>query len=222
MSVKLLRRLLAKPRTSVYLGDNEALTKTMFGHKMIVDTRDLSLAAHLLMDHYWELWVTKAIMNILKKSMNIIEVGANFGYYSILMADKIGDNGKIFAFEANSRIIGLLNDNILMNGFDDRVKVENNAVTDKIGEIVLNISPKLYAWSSIVQRDIPTEQLRIKSLSLDTYFENFKAPIDFVKIDAEGSEPLIFNGMRKLIARNPDIQIVCEFNKPLLSAHEEP
>lgn len=222
--MKMLRELLVgKQETSIYLGDHKSLTKTIFGHKMIVDSRDRSLAPHLLIDGYWESWITKVIMNRVKKSMNVIEIGANFGYYSLIMADKVGEGGKIFAFEANPMIVELLNDNLLINGFSDRAKVENMAVTDKVGEVVLNIPYKFYGDSSIVQLEhVSTEKLHVRSMSLDTYFEKFTEPIDFIKIDAEGSEPLIFNGMKELISKNPHVQIVCEFCQESISASEEP
>ena len=66
-----------------------------------------------------------------------------------------------------------------------------------------------------------------KAKSLDAYFSRKKdgKKIDFIKIDAEGSEELIWNGMQKTLVSNPDCVVLMEFvawhysgnGKPFLS-----
>ena len=59
--------------------------------------------------------------------------------------------------------------------------------------------------------------ISVQGISLDDYFESlgyFK--VDAIKIDAEGSEPFIFKGMRKILELNSNIAIICEFNAGLI------
>jgi hypothetical protein len=58
----------------------------------------------------------------------------------------------------------------------------------------------------------------VDAISLDQYFSNKDIQIDFIKMDAEGSEPRIFEGMKNLIINNPNLTIICELNPPLISA----
>jgi hypothetical protein len=79
----------AAGRDMIYLGDYTALTRTIYGHKMYVDTRDVSLAPHLLLDGYWEQWITNIFRELVKPGMTVVDVGANFGYYSVLAASLV-------------------------------------------------------------------------------------------------------------------------------------
>jgi hypothetical protein len=58
----------------------------------------------------------------------------------------------------------------------------------------------------------------VGATSLEQYFNNKDIKIDLIKIDAEGSEPHIFEGMKNLIINNANLTIICEFNPVLISA----
>ncbi len=71
-------------RQSVYVGNNMVLTSTLCSQKLYVDTRDVSLSPHIIIDGYWESWVTRAIQRLVKPGMIVVEIGANIGYYTTL------------------------------------------------------------------------------------------------------------------------------------------
>ena len=119
----------ANNRIAVYVGDNLALTRTIYDHKIYVDTRDLALAPHILLDGYWEQWITNVFLSVVQPGMRVIEIGANMGWYSLLAAANIGPAGKLLSFEANPRMAEILRRNISINGFLDRAQVVNKAVS---------------------------------------------------------------------------------------------
>jgi FkbM family methyltransferase len=211
-------------RECVYLGNYRALTRTTFAHKMYLDTRDIILTPHLLLDGYWETWITKALLRELRSGMNIVEIGSNVGYYSLIISSKIGDTGRLFAFEANPDTYQILRDNIEINGFNTRVTAEKKAVIDKVEKIAFQKLTKNLSTSSIVeysklnQYSEELEIIKVDATSLDQYFNNKDIKIDLIKMDAEGSEPRIFEGMKNLIINNANLTIICEFNPPLISA----
>ena len=51
------------------------------------------------------------------------DVGANIGYISILLARSVGENGRVFAFEALPANLERLHHNISLNGMSSRVTV---------------------------------------------------------------------------------------------------
>lgn len=211
-------------RECIYLGDYKALSRTIFGHKIFVDTRDISLTPHILLDGYWEMWITNVFINLVEDGMNIVEIGTNVGYYSLIFASKVGESGKLFAFEANPQIFDMLHQTIEINGFLNRVELVNKAIMNSSGKISFNILKRHHGSGSIVKfsdehlersRD-EIEIIDIDTISLDEYFNNRDIKIDIIKIDAEGSEPYIFDGMKKLINGNHNIIIICEFNPALI------
>ena len=89
-ALEALCRARAQP---VYLGGNEALCRILGRYKLYVDTRDKGLCAHLLLDGYWEMGLTMHIARHVRAGMTAIDVGANFGYYTVLLGALVGEDG---------------------------------------------------------------------------------------------------------------------------------
>lgn len=104
-------------QTSVYLGDNLILTRVLGRFKMFVDTTDLSSACHLIADGYWEMGTTKFLESLLKPGMTVVDIGARFGYYSLIAAAAVGPDGRVHAIEADPRNFEILQKNVDINGF---------------------------------------------------------------------------------------------------------
>ena len=86
---------------SHYLGDHTALCVNKYGQKMFVDTRDTSLAPHLLVEGNWEDWITTAIMQHVPGA-HFIDVGANVGWYSLVAQHYKAKS--VMAFEPNPKL----------------------------------------------------------------------------------------------------------------------
>ena len=202
---------------AVYVGDYTALIKNRYGHKMYVDTRDLSVAPHLLMDGHWEPWITKLFLTLVKPGMNVVEVGSNIGYYSLLAASRIGNNGFIHCFEANPHICELLRRNLDINGFIPLSKCINKAVSDRQEKTKFRIQKNYLGGSFLCfsqahkQPGEDVEIINIESTSLDEELGT-DYRIDLLKIDAEGAEPVIIPGASNLLKNNQNIKIILEFN----------
>lgn len=217
----------SEKRKIAYLGNHRSLTTTIFGHQIIVDTRDFSITPHILTYGYWELWVTKAVLEIVKKDMIVLEVGANFGYYTLLTASLVGERGKVHAFEATPSIFENLFHTVNINGFYDRVTLVNRAVFD-VSNRDLTLYTFEHCWGGNTIARIPEEYLKrrledkttsiqVKSISLDDFVGNLPSNrIDFIKVDAQGSEPFIFKGMTNLIDANQQLKAIIEFEPKLI------
>jgi FkbM family methyltransferase len=205
-------------RQMIYLGDRKALTRTVWGHKMFVDTRDLSLTPHILLDGYWEMWITQFFLSRIQPGMTVVDIGANIGYYTLLAAQQVGATGKVYAFEANPQVFNTLVQNVEINGFGDRTILENQAVYSHSTLLKFNRFNTYHGSSTT--RTIPEEfveeyrneieEIEVTAISLDSYFEQ-QPKIDLIKMDAEGSELFIFQGMKTLLTQNPQLQVIFEF-----------
>lgn len=82
--------------------------------------------------------------------MTVVDIGANVGYYTQLAASKVGNTGKVYAFEANPYLMDLLYQNISINGFLPRVSLINKAVFDGTGKTQFNVCKTYMGDSSIV------------------------------------------------------------------------
>ena len=201
-----------------YLGDHTLLMQTIFGHTMYLDSRDISLTPHLLRQGCWEPDVTRFLLRLVKPGMRVVEVGANVGYYTLLACSLVGPTGRVTAFEANPAAVTLTRRSLLVNGFRDRATIVEMAVTDAPGTVTLHQLDQRRGDSSLF--DFSDDQLRfagdsvtkveVPSTSLDAFFDRDE-PIDLIRMDVEGAEPLVFDGMRSILERNLRIKIMLEF-----------
>ncbi len=199
----------------VYLGAHTALARVLQRYKMYVDTRDLSLSPHLLTDGYWENWITQAWQRLLRPGMHVVDVGANVGYYALIAADRVGPEGFVWAVEPDPRNAQLLRWNLEVNGFARRSAVIEAAALDRhrpirFARLATHFgSRRVLAGSADAPAD--GEQIVVEAVALDDCLGE-QAEIHLMKIDAEGSEPYIWDGMQKLIERNRAIHLVMEFD----------
>ena len=202
----------------VYLGNHTALLTTVDGLKLYVDTDDLSLAPHLLLDGSWENWVTAAVKTIVKPGMRVADIGANFGYYATLMARIVGAAGWTHCFEPNPPVFDLLFRGMEINGFRASSTCHRIALASAPGTCVLNVWRRHAGGASFEAnaagaasyhdeiRGIEVETARLDDVLADD------PRLDFIKIDAEGAEPVILAGARRVLAANRELQIVMEFS----------
>ena len=196
---------------AVSVGENRILCRVLNRYKMFVDASDKSLAPHLMLDGYWEIWVTEQLSQIVKPGMICVDVGANLGYFTLLMADLVGSNGRVYAFEPNPPIAALLIDSVKVNGFDDRVEILSCLLEDRNDAYMQLSVPEGYAGGATMLPPIPGQDIRTLFMTkrMDSFPELFEA--DFIKIDAEGAEYSIWKGMTEILERRRPLTIFLEF-----------
>ncbi len=209
-------------RSAVYLGEHLAIAHVLDRFKMYVDTRDISLAPHLLLEGYWEMWITKIFCDLLRPGITVVDVGANVGYYALLAAAGVGLQGHVHAIEADPRNFEILEKNVEVNGYRSIVKTHPCAALDTRREVLLYQYRQHYGRNSIFGDPSDPNIRRSVSIPGIPLDELITEPVDLMKIDAEGSEPLIFEGMPQLLQRSPDIRILMEFAPQMIRATMDP
>jgi FkbM family methyltransferase len=202
-------------RFAVYQGNNTALTRILNRHFMYVDTNDLSLTPHLMTQGQWEPSISNLFVRLVRPGMTVVDIGAHFGYYTILAGSQVGSAGKVYAIEPDSRNYEILRMNVESNGLGDLVQTRQCAVLNVKGQMELRRNHALFGRHSLFAgpKSDP-ENAWVEALPLDDIVRD---SIDLIKIDAEGSEPFIFDGMSGALARSPKVQIILGFNVPMLN-----
>jgi len=179
------------------------------GYKMYANTLDRITALYLWKFSALESLETKLIRKLVKKNMVIFDIGANIGYYTLIFADMVGGNGKVYAFEPDPSNYRLLLKNLKANGCDNVITIKK-AISDKVGEINFFFSEEHRGDHRIYDPGDGRKLLRVKTTVLDEFVRDKIQP-DIIKIDIEGGEFLAFLGMDKTIKSNKGLIIVCEF-----------
>ncbi|MDA4122234.1 MAG: FkbM family methyltransferase [Thaumarchaeota archaeon] len=170
----------------------------------------------IYLDRYSDIWKsgvhepmhTRIVRTSLGAGMQAVDVGANIGYFTLLMRKAVGRTGHIYAFEPDPRNLGKIRKSVKLNGFGGNVTLEQDAVADTSGRLRFRFQTDSPGTNHIDKDG--AEEVRV--VSLDDYFRGRDSTcIDFVKIDTEGADPLVFKGMRNLIRSNPHLKLTTEF-----------
>jgi FkbM family methyltransferase len=202
-----IRRLCA----TVPVSGDAVLCRALGRYKMYVDPNDEGLSPHLMLDGLWEVWVTEAILGFVRSGMTAIDVGANLGYYTMLLADLVGADGRVYAAEPNPRMLSLLTRSLRINGYTARVSLCPDPLSARAGEqVVLRVPAGLpqNAYIGAPGGDLPAGHALTTSTLDDLVGDG---PVDFIKIDAEGAEQAIWQGMTRILARHDPLVVFIEF-----------
>jgi len=179
------------------------------GSKMHLDENDsLNLSTNK-----FEPIETELVKKEIKLNSNVIDIGSNIGYYSLLFSKIVGKNGKVFSFEPEPNNFKILKKNVFVNGHEN-IQLENIALSNKNGTTKLFLAEKNKGMHRVYQSKLCTDDfIEVKMIKLDDYFSKnpFAEKISFIKMDVEGYEYFVLEGMTSLIAKNKNLKILLEF-----------
>lgn len=202
---------------SQFLGDNLVLCRILGGKKFFAFSNDFGLSPHLILDGFWEYWLTKYFAHVIKPGDTVIDIGANLGYYSVIAADFVGGTGRVVAVEPNPEVCSTLRQNVAINGFSSRTDVLNIALggdeaagsapffvptgEPKNGRFTFEGEDHAYLSAHGDIFDVAIGRLAPEDFSR----------VDFIKIDVEGAEIGVLHSLRPIIERFKP-KVVCEVN----------
>ncbi|MCS7138831.1 MAG: FkbM family methyltransferase [Crenarchaeota archaeon] len=180
------------------------------GIKMYINPRDRAISRFIIQQGSYERGTTKVFKEVIKEGMTFFDVGAHWGYYSLIAASLVGQKGKVFAFEPHPFNYEMLLKTIRLNGFSNIIPV-NKAVSDKNGKAVLFCSTSNVGSHSIVLSDGKDRYMEVETITLDDFCEKNNVFPDVVKIDVEGAELKVLKGMSKIIESSRRLILFIEF-----------
>lgn len=195
-----------------FVQNDHVVARQMSSYWICIDPTDKGYSPHAMHDGFWEAWITLWMSKNIRPGSVCVDVGANFGFYTFYLAQH---NCKVYAFDPSPLCINLLQKSNELNATSDRVVIENYAVTDGATKEIELWKVEGHMMNTTIKQN-PAQLddfFTSKAVSLDDYFQR-KADggkIEFIKIDAEGSEDLIWKGMQKTLQRNPGCKVLMEF-----------
>ena len=191
---------------------------SLFGVSMIVDVRDPAISKPILALGEYEPAFTQVFLSLARKSTHFLDVGANIGFFTLLAAEQM-TNGRVWSIEPDPDNVRILRANVALNGFETRVSVLHAAASDAEGEVYFstlghdaNIGARFTAKQpdALLARSLPhaPAPIKVRAMTADALLA--EQPIDLIKVDVEGHEPLVFAGMQRILKENRPI-ILSEF-----------
>lgn len=134
----------------------------------------------------------------------VLDVGANIGMYSLLMARWVGESGHVYAFEPAPEPLQALREHVSLNDLSDRIEVIGQAVSDASGEATF------YAHASngenslnpdYAKRVSVAEAVRVPVTTIDEFCRDREIRPTLLKIDIEGFEFHALHGAAETLSK---------------------
>jgi FkbM family methyltransferase len=193
---------------------NSALIEAQ-GYKIYLNPQDMGFSRMILMYGYYEKFTTDIFRKLVKRGDVFLDIGANLGHYSLIAAGLVGDTGSVYAFEPASDIYELLGKSVSANGFNNIVTVPK-AVSNKVGTARLVLDPHEPGMNWLDSGSDSSNTIVIETVTLDDYFKDKEKRADVIKIDVEGAEMLVLEGMRELLKRSDGLTLFTEFSPVMI------
>jgi FkbM family methyltransferase len=180
------------------------------GFSLFASIDDLAVGNHVLIGRSYDPRIAAVLTRCVKPGMAVVDIGANIGYLTMLLASLVASSGLVVAVEPNPENIKLLEASRRVNGFD-QVLVIQAAAGRQTGLLALNVS-----YSNGTTTELPSDldaifaSRAVPCFALDAILPKERR-ISLVKIDTEGAELNALTGLSQTIDRDRPV-IVSEFS----------
>jgi FkbM family methyltransferase len=167
--------------------------------------------SHIAFAGFYELALTKMIAALAQRGGLLVDVGANYGYFSLLWA-AANPRNNVVAFEASPRNHAALIRNIDRNALTDRIAAESKALGRESGSMRFDTGPgEQTGWGGLSAEPFGNG-IEVTVTTLDEAFPG-EAEIAVLKIDVEGADTWVLEGARALLKGRRIAHIMYEENR---------
>jgi FkbM family methyltransferase len=186
------------------------------GSQMLVDPE--MFFAQVYVQGEYEPHLVQYLKGALRSGMVCVDAGANVGYFTVLMSRQIGPSGSVIAFEPTPRTFGVLEQNAKLNHLTN-VTLEQCALSSHEGTLTFHVGPpgfEVYNSAGAITHPSASHQafaeVQVGCVTLDHYLRQRGIPrVDLIKMDVEGAELSVLQGMEQTLLANPHATLVVEF-----------
>lgn len=165
--------------------------------------------------HNSEIRLAKYLITYQKRGNVFVDVGAHYGYFTLLTAKLVGSAGKVYAFEASPATHAILHKNALSY---QNISDFNVAASDVAGEVSFYVFPNLYAENNTLDVDLFKQEawfkaykptpVKIQAVVLDNFLAQKNVVATIIKIDAEGAEFKIVSGLQHYVQDHSPVVVM--------------
>jgi FkbM family methyltransferase len=183
---------------------------------MFLNPNDQVVTPAIQQQRLWEPNETHWFVRSVGQGDVVVDVGANVGYYTLIAGHLVGESGRVYAFEPDPESFSLLERNVRLNGLTN-VVLEQKAASNEAGALRLYLAEKNRGDHRIFQIEGEDRAfVEVEAVALDDYFGDRANRIDFVKIDTQGAEMMVLQGMDTILRANEGLVMAVEYAPRLL------
>jgi FkbM family methyltransferase len=173
---------------------------------LLLPQGDRVITAVLRSSHVWEPPETRFLQMALRPGQTFVDVGAHVGYFSVLAAKRVGPNGAVIALEPETRNLDLLQRNVARNDCPNVVVLPFAAGSAPgwMSLVLVEHNRGAHRLAPLGEADTLVSCVRLDDVLPGT--------VDVVKVDAQGYDHEVIDGMRRTLAANPRLVVIAELS----------
>jgi FkbM family methyltransferase len=144
---------------------------------------------------------------LVQRRSNVLDIGANIGFYTSLLSDLVGSAGRVYAFEPEPINFKHLS---AIAGDRQNVTLVPKAVSDRSEKLLIYTSPNLNVDHRTYKVANYELAIPVQAVSIDDYVGG-RFPVNFIKMDIQGFELPALRGMERTVIANAAMVIFSEF-----------
>lgn len=213
-----LKHLAGAGISSVLPDDRQyVMTELPDGTRFWINMQDRYVSRAIHMDDY-ERTETAFVRTMVQPGMHVLDIGANLGWFTVLMAKLVGPTGSVTSYEPRTDLFHHLSRTVAENRLH-WVCLRNCALGDQAGEVELHWAKDgVNPGGTQLNMKHPEAPMNFKYQKIDmrALDQDIKSKVDFIKIDVEGAEKLVFSGARRVLRESRPV-IMAEVSPDALS-----
>jgi len=145
----------------------------------------------------------------IKSGMNVFDLGANIGMFTLLSSKLVGESGHVFSFEPDPYLFNVLKENLILNNVNN-VSIYQIAVSNTVGVEKFSMNLEQDGDNRLNSNTMNENYVEVKTTTIDDFCEKNELKINFLKMDIQGSEAKVFQGMKQTLKKSPNIKIITD------------
>jgi FkbM family methyltransferase len=147
----------------------------------------------------WEAYETQLLLRYLRPGDCFLDVGANIGYFTVIAAALVGVSGSVYAFEPEPANFSLLQKNVELNDLQQQVFVQQAALADSDGELVLHLHADNLGDHQVFASTADRARVTVPGLRGAAALAGKVDAVNLVKVDTQGAELMVVRGLMPVL-----------------------
>lgn len=177
--------------------------------KLLLDLRDQwGVSKYILKYGNYDPELCRVVKSLIRKDSVCLDLGANIGFWTNFLLSECAVE-KVYSFEPEPHNVDLFRRNSSLNQIERKIEFYPMAAGEKAGQLDLYLSDDNAGDHQLYKTGEQRRRVTVQVERIDDLIPERK--IDFIKMDVQGFEPFVINGMWDLIDRSPELVLLTEF-----------
>ena len=188
--------------TRKYVLRRDSLVRRIHDYRLRIDLHDPGLSRDVAVRGTREEQLKYVIDRVVGPGDVVLDIGANIGYYTIMLSKLVGETGMVYAIEPEPRNFERLQRNVQLNGIESIVETHQIGASDAVGTGMLHVSRRsnLHSFLGLGAGDdtIGAQSIEVPLTDVSTFIRG-KRPVDLLRMDIEGYEVEVISGLEAAV-----------------------